>query len=391
MATNASPPIASDERLRRILELIRRSCRGCGDCVSRCIFLQRYGTPAAIVRDVEEGSFAAENAFACNLCQLCAAGCRDRAAPHELFLELRRACVRGGRGEYPEHREVIAFEKQNVSRRATWYGVPFGGTRVFFPGCSLSGTRPMAVRKAFELLRQVLPGIGIVLDCCGKPSHDLGRDATFRTLFGDMRRWLNDAGVDEVVTGCPGCQQVFDTYGGGLKVRSLYEVLDEHPEPLPQVAPGTRITLHDPCTARHAGTARSAVRRFAARLGLSTEELPHHGAATLCCGKGGSAHRYAPSLAETWTHQLATEAGPRTVVTWCGSCQARFQGRFRASHLLDFLTHPDQAARGEFSSPIPTLFQLNRLRLKHYLRRHLDAARERERTIPYPAPGESPR
>jgi len=385
MAVNVSHPLEPDDRLRRALEQVRRTCRNCATCVSHCPFLKRYGTPAAIAQAVDEGGFAAEDAFACNLCQLCSASCRHQVAPHELLLELRRACVRAGRGDFPEHREVITFEKQNVSRRVTWYGLPFGSTRVFFPGCTLAGSRPQLVRKVFELLQKVFPDLGVVLDCCGKPSHDLGRDQVFRTLFGDLRSWLGDAGVDEVITACPGCQQIFGNYGGGLKVRSLYEVLGERPDGVPRVVTGTRVSLHDPCTARFATHTQAAVRRFAAELGLEVTELPHHGPATLCCGKGGSAHRFAPSLADAWTEVLATEAGSETVVTWCGSCQSRLHTHLPTCHLLDFLVHPEQAARGDISPPSPTLFQINRLRLKHSFRRQLETVRRRERSIPYPA------
>lgn len=373
-----------DDRLDRTLSHIERECRNCSTCVRQCNFLQNDGTPASITAKVRSGDLTLEKAFACNLCQLCSAVCRHQVAPHELFLEMRRAYVRQGHDPFPEHRSLIDFEKNSTSKRMSWAGLPLGGRKVFFPGCNLSGTRPMAVRKVFEFLQQAYPGIGVVLDCCSKPSHDLGRDAAFRTMFGDLRNWLNASGVEEVLTGCPGCQQMFDHYGAGIRSRSIYEALADHPDLLPNFSEHADVKLHDPCAARFSAGTHEAVRKIATTLGLNVVDMAHHGAATLCCGKGGAAHRYAPSMANHWLEKLHGDAGLNTVVTYCSSCQTRLRSAFKTSHLLDFLTAPEQAARGEIKPPPQTLFTLNRMRLKHFFRRHLDAARQRERTIDYP-------
>lgn len=384
MVDNGSPSETIDDRLARTLSQVERVCRNCSSCVAQCAYLQRYGSPAAIARKTLSGEFPQDKAFACNLCQLCTATCRHQVVPHELFLEMRRACVRSGHGSHPEHQDLIEFEKNSTSKQLTWAGLPFGSRKVFFPGCNLNGSRPAAVRRAFDLLEQIYPGIGIVLDCCSKPSHDLGRDRTFRALFGELRSWLIDAGVEEVLTACPSCQQVFEQYGAGLKVRSIYEALLENTELVPRTNALKPVKLHDPCTARFARDTQRAARELVGLMGLEVKEMPHHGTGTLCCGKGGAAHRYAPSIADSWLETLNGEAGFHTVVTYCGSCQARFHHVFKSTHLLDFLTHPEQASRGEFKPPVPALFHLNRLRLKHYFRRHLETSRQRERTSGYP-------
>lgn len=384
--TGTSPTGQIDDRLDRILRHTERACHNCSDCVRQCKFLQTYGTPAKIAAATRSGEQPLENAFSCNLCQLCSAICRQQVTPHELFLEMRRASVRSGAGIFPEHRDLTEFEKNSTSKRLTWAGLPLGCHTVFFPGCTLSGSRPAAVRKVFELLQQACPGIGIVLDCCSKPSHDLGRDRTFRTLFGELRSWLSEAGVDQILTGCSGCQQVFEQYGAGIKARSIYEVLAEHPELFPEPAVQTEAKIHDPCATRFSAGTHQAARQVAHFLGINTVDMTHHEASTLCCGKGGGAHRYAPSMAGHWLEILHSEAGLNTTVTYCASCQSRLRDAFKTSHLLDFLVAPEQATKGEFKPPPPPLFTLNRMRLKHFFRRHLDAHRQRERSIEYPQP-----
>ena len=126
----------------------------------------------------------------------------------------------------------------------------------FFPGCSLSGTRSHRVIDTFLQIRRVVPSLGIVLDCCSKPSHDLGRQDHFDAVFGEMRRYLLDNGVKRVLVACPNCYKVFGNYGKELSVESVYEVLATHE--LSELSTSSSVrgstapqaTIHDPCLAR---------------------------------------------------------------------------------------------------------------------------------------------
>ena len=45
--------------------------------------------------------------------------------------------------------------------------------------------------------------IGIVLDCCTKPSHDLGDEEHFNAMFGEMKDYLLSQGIKTVLLACP--------------------------------------------------------------------------------------------------------------------------------------------------------------------------------------------
>ena len=195
----------------------------------------------------------------CSLCGLCTAVCPAKVDPAAMMLEMRRETVRLGEGDYPEHEPLRAYERRGRSRRYSYYGLPREscGT-VFFPGCSLSGTRSHRVIDTFLQIRRVVPSLGIVLDCCSKPSHDLGRQDHFDAVFGEMRRYLLDNGVKRVLVACPNCYKVFGNYGKELSAESVYEVLATHE--LSELSTSSSVrgstapqaTIHDPCVARFA-------------------------------------------------------------------------------------------------------------------------------------------
>jgi hypothetical protein len=87
--------------------------------------------------------------------------------------ELRLLRLKGT--DDPRHAPLLAYERKGGSTIYSFYGLPAGCDTVFFPGCALPGTRPDAVSELFEALKQVIPNLGIVLDCCLRPSHDRGR------------------------------------------------------------------------------------------------------------------------------------------------------------------------------------------------------------------------
>ena len=246
--------------LKGHLDLIATGCTDCGNCTKACGFLERNGTPREIAGHYEPSSQEGHVLpFECNLCGLCDALCPIGLHPSELFLEMRREAASGGTADFPEHAGLVAYEQRGMSGRYTWYGLPEGCRAVFFPGCALPGTRPERTKQVYQTLRQSDPSVGIVLDCCGRISRDLGRESFFRAMFDEMTAYLTGNGVEKVLTACPNCYGIFKTYGKGLRVRMIYDALPDSAFPA-----GTRsgeILLHDPCGVRFHPEARTGVRR----------------------------------------------------------------------------------------------------------------------------------
>lgn len=125
-------------------------------------------------------------------------------------------------------------------------------------------------------MKRKIPSLGIVLDCCTKPSHDLGRDRYFKGMFQEMKEYLINNGVRNIVVACPNCYKVFKKYGDGISVSSVYEFMVQNGLPDTEQVCGV-VTIHDPCALRFDESVHTAVRDLVSAKGLTVEEMAHSG------------------------------------------------------------------------------------------------------------------
>jgi uncharacterized membrane protein YdjX (TVP38/TMEM64 family) len=295
-----------------------------------------------------------------------------------MFLEMRRESVDRGAGSFPEHGGLLAYEGKGMSKRFTWYGLPEGCRTVLFPGCAMPGTRPARTQQLFEILRTQDPTIGIVLDCCGKISHDLGREAFFKVMFDEMTNYLLSQGVREILVVCPNCHGIFSRYSNGLNIRMVYEALPENV--VAGASKRQNIVIHDPCGVRFHKDAHRTVRRLVGMTGVTPQEMDHSAERTLCCGNGAGVNALSPELGDRWMERVWKEAGTRRIVTYCAGCAGRLRGSVSAVHALDVLTEPDVALEGKSKVSVAPFTYLNRLRVKNFFKKAVTAAASRERT-----------
>ena len=200
---------------RQLISKMVHDCSSCGECLRDCSFLQFYGTPAVIAgRGKAESNLL--SAFSCSLCGLCDAVCPELLSPSSMFLEMRREAVSKGLLDLTPYSPWLHYETLGSSCIFKRHFIPEGCNTVFFPGCSLAGTRPEAVKNLFAVLLKFEPTAGLVLDCCGKISHDLGLSDRFERVIDVLSRGLQDSGVTRILTACPGCSKILRKYGSGL-------------------------------------------------------------------------------------------------------------------------------------------------------------------------------
>lgn len=364
--------------LQELLAGTKAGCTNCGLCVGACAFLKRHGTPGQIAGAYDAGNpESLLNSFQCSLCGLCSQFCPEQLDLDGMFLEMRREAVDRGFGEFREHAPLLAYERVGTSRRFSLYGLPEGCSTVFFPGCSLSGTRPDAVKRTFAELHKLDPAAGIVFDCCLKPSHSLGREQYVSAMFDEMTNWLLRHGVEEVLVACPNCQVMFEALGRGLRVMTIWEMLADsgiHLAP----ASGT-VTVHDPCVLRQSHKVHKAVRDLLQRQGVTVEEMSHSGASTVCCGKGGAVDMLDPGLSGSWGELREQEAAGRRTITYCAGCVQALGGHTPTSHLVDMLFSPEETMAGKKNGAGGVLTYANRLLLKKSFKRKEGFAVSRER------------
>jgi uncharacterized membrane protein YdjX (TVP38/TMEM64 family) len=254
------------------------------------------------------------------------------------------------------------------------------------------GARSETVILVYEKLKETIPSLGIVLDCCTKPSHDLGRQEYFMSIFEEMRQYLVSHGIKRILVACPNCYKIFARYGTGLSTATIYEILAESPvekASLPDkvrvpirdkitVPIREKITVHDPCAVRFEGTIHESVRNLIEKGGHAIEEMPHSGRLTLCCGEGGAVGALVPDFASHWSELRQEEAAGRKIITYCAGC-SNMLGKFTPTlHVLDFLW---EGETGRTKIAKPPLTYWKRLRLKRWFKKNVPAAVRRERTF----------
>jgi Fe-S oxidoreductase len=325
------------EKVETVMAEMTHNCTSCGECVRPCSFLQRYGTPAAIAQKNNDP----ENlltAYGCSLCGLCDAVCPEGLSPSTMFHAMRQEAAVLKLVDLKTYKAWLNYEKLGGTPLFRRDSIPDGCTTVFFPGCSLPGIRPQTVLTLLQKLQKSEPTTGLILDCCGKISHDLGLTAQFEAIFGKLSERLKDSGVTRILTSCPGCSKILGKYGDGFKVASIYEVLsaeDTFTLHLPQQQ--TIVTIHDPCPARFDDVQQQAVRKLVTNAGYTIEELPEHGRTTRCCGQGGMVEGCIPGTVRHESRLIAAEAAGRKVVTSCGACCDTLSVATPTVHVADLL------------------------------------------------------
>lgn len=354
--------------LEQELLAMTKGCTSCKKCLKDCAFLRTYGTPLEIALRFDPDN--PENLampFACHLCGLCSAQCKFGATPAKMFLEMRREAVRRWGGPLPQHKRILGYEARGASPRFSLCALPEACDTVFFPGCTLPGAKPLLFNSLHQWLESHIPSLGVVLDCCAKPSHDLGLEQIFSPRFQALREMLLEQGVRRVLTACPNCYKVFSQYGSPLEVRMVYELLRDKWKPEKQVD-GT-VCVHDPCPLRERPSTPEAVRELITTMGLELQSMPHQGEKTVCCGEGGSVSHMMPEFAENWTMLREQEAMGRPVIAYCAGCTLFLKRRMEAHHILDLLFFPEKTMAGKERTSRAPFTYLNRLRIKAALKK----------------------
>jgi Fe-S oxidoreductase len=356
------------------LEKIAQECKQCDLCIKQCAFLQRYGNPGKIAAtfDFQAGIFL-NIPFECSLCELCSMVCPAGLNPSKIFLEMRREIVYLYDHDFSRHKALLDYEKRGISKRYAYYGLPKKCDTIFFPGCTLSGTRPKQIFRLFNYLKEHFSEIGIVLDCCSKPSHDLGRNNSFKENFGKMKHYLEEQGIKKILVACPGCFKIFKRYGGSIQVETVYEIMNQKGLADSKNVSGS-VCIHDPCAARHGVNIHTAIRRLIMSKGLDVSEMEHSGKNTICCGEGGAVGFIDRQLSGNWTCLRAKEARGKLIITYCAGCYEILSKTGSVCHIIDLIFEPQAAISGRIKIYRAPMTYLNRIFLKRRLQKAVAAA-----------------
>lgn len=355
------------------IDRIFQECVNCGICVNECAFLQEYGSPQNLAADWLEKKVIGNKkySFDCSLCGLCHGICPKDLDPSAMFLAMRRELVVKGVGTFKQHKTIRSYEKRGSSSLFSWFYFPVNCDTVLFPGCAFPGSRPETLTHLFYHLQKTIPQIGIVFDCCTKPSHDLGDREHFTKMFNELNQIFSTNSIRKVLTTCPNCYRIFKEYGQGLEVQTVYEIVS---------LAGTKrsktnreVTVHDPCGARYAHNAQKSVRNLLQQQGLVVREMKHNRTQTFCCGEGGSSGFLRPDFARSWTKKRVEEAGNSEIVCYCSGCTHFLGDSATTHHILDLCFFQEAVSAGKLKVSKAPFTYWNRYRLKRTLKKNLQA------------------
>lgn len=345
----------------------------CRICVDECDFLAKYcSSPKELARQVQ-GDLKAHltMAYSCTLCGLCAKVCPESLATGALLLQARRTAVAQKIAPLPVHADMLAAFYDAVRPRATLLMSEPGRSktrRLFFPGCHWPMASPALVATTYDLLRAALPGLGVLLYCCGSPLEALGMEEELSRHLESLSRLIAESGAEEVVAACPACASLLRERLPGTATSTAWEVLAKVWTPTSR-RDGVEVTIQDSCRGRLNAGVQQAVRRLVEASGAQLREVEHSGGKTRCCGRGGGVMAVDVELAHCITARRASESsGPW--VTACAGCRHTLAGSGAAAvHVMEFLLHDDWE-RKSWQSPPGGLSTLgNRARTRYLLRR----------------------
>jgi len=322
------------------------SCE-CKVCIKHCEFLKLYcQTPKELAQKFKAGYFKEKPIipYSCNLCELCGKLCPEELCSGDMCMTIRELMVSEKIGPLPPHQfvrrdqdyvtsDVVTLSKSSDAGKGEW---------AFFPGCSLSGSSPELVIKIHNYLQQKLPGTGIILRCCGAPTHCLGDQAKFENMSEDIAAEVKKIGASGLIVGCPDCFRTIKRSAVEFSIKSLYEVLVEKglPGGAHALVPRT-FSLHDSCTARDELTFIDNVRTLLDRMGYQVAEMEYSRDKTKCCGAGGMIPYVNLELFKRLAKQRAEEAD-HDIVTYCAACRDTFASTGKpAIHILELMFNPE--------------------------------------------------
>lgn len=382
-------PMSDPENGYNISEALQESERcllcECLECVKVCEYLAHYKSyPKRYVREIYNnlsivmGMHRANKMInSCSLCGLCAEVCPNNLHMGEICIEARRMMV--DKGKMPQSAHDFALRDMAFSNSEEFLlnrhqpGTAASKT-VFFPGCQLSASYPVHVKKLYQHLCKSLDGnVGLMLGCCGAPADWAGCENLFAETVSDFeQRWI-DMGKPYVVTACPSCFFMLKQGIPDIPIETVWTVLDRAGLPgsdSEQKSP-KKLAVHDSCTTRFEADIHTSVRNIIIKKGHQIEELPGNRHKTVCCGYGGLMIYANREVAHEVINKRVKESGT-DYVSYCSMCRDNFAAHDKRSfHLLDLIFGAADDIAAEKISPGYSQRQENRSKLKKTMLREL--------------------
>ena len=347
-----------------------KKCIDCKLCMDGCLMMEEFtDSPKTLLETIQNSP--ANVAFSCAACGYCEVACPKDISIKEYFVERKK--------------ELAPTELHNFGYRAVLFhqvlsfSKPFTTIKkftdkdyshvAFMPGCALSSYSPKLVESIISHLQKVSPGMGVLMQCCGKPTHVLGDMPRFGRFYSALERDIERLGATTIVTACENCYMSLKTFTPHVKTISLYEWLDYMGIPECSFEDAQTVALHDPCPTRHELALHQSVRSLLNKMKLPFEEFEFNREKTQCCGSGGMLDLTNSKLAHQQKVSRANQTDCETIVSYCQECSSSMtRGGKNGIHILDLLF--DETIVKNFKQPRLNLLTswMNRYKTKQKIK-----------------------
>lgn len=327
-----------------IFKTYKSDCINCKKCVNICPFLQEYiKSPKSFINDLENSSIDINLPYYCSLCSCCKRVCPKDIDLGQLFFLLREEITTTNNGKTPIKGHKAMDFHQNFSNNTIFKGV-YGkkNTKKFFmPGCSLNGYSPNLSLKTYNYLKEKLGDVGLILNCCNKPTKDLGKrdlfDKRFSQFISSLKKFNNDD--IEIITACQSCFRVLKDETKDIKITSLWSLFSEIGIPKNSIGKGLgsnlTFSIKDSCQGLDYKEIGDGIRYVVESLGynLNSKDVTNN-----CCGLGGIVHLSNPLLSKKTKDNCINSLNSDNVITYCGGCLSAINNSDKNSyHILELI------------------------------------------------------
>lgn len=241
--------------------------------------------------------------YSCNLCNDCRLGSVNHHA--------RKIAV--NKGLEADHLVQI---RENIKEHGNSYGISreqngddeFNCKTLLFRGCTSTYQTPEILKAAENLLKSQGVEYNVLGDdiCCGNILFNLGDESFGREVVKENIARFKAAGVENIITICPGCYHAFNKYYAGEEGFHPEIVLALDLLPESNHAPGI-FHIQDPCHAREKADKVRRIIPGSNNKGVSP-----------CCGAGAGVMAHNKPLATN--KAMKNLENKEKVVTYCPFC-----------------------------------------------------------------------
>jgi uncharacterized membrane protein YdjX (TVP38/TMEM64 family) len=256
--------------------------------------------------------------------------CPDGLSPSKALHEIKYKQIK--ENTLPENIKTILNSANRFAMRG--HKFPFAyyqSTEIaFWPGCSLSGTRPDLVKKIVKMLKS-----GLALDCCFDPLFHNGDIDAVKSASERVKDRLNRHGIRRLILGCTNCKKIFELYMPEIKTDHILEVFPEINSKPKYYAELQNIYLHHPCPSFRFTHIRESANKHLEKFTSIASQTSQ----PLCCGLGGAAHALSEKLSDKYAEKVIADAKEFPIITYCMGCKNKYLKKGKdAYHILELIT-----------------------------------------------------